>query len=213
MAPYIPSYGQMTLAMTWNSKLSYGQNVEAYWMSQCSAGENATYDASACQGITKYYGWGDFKGSKIDEAVQIAGMLLGAVGGGEGGLEADEAEAWRIYGLGADPAIGGKIRWSEVDTASRIESELGVKLTRAPRDSSADWVDENGKTYDAVGNFPGRHFDAQWDAGAFQRQIVRHLEKAQVVPVDVSRFSPEQIDKVVQYVEELNNPGVVIIGA
>ena len=49
-------------------------------------------------------------------------------------------------------------------------------------------MDQAGKTYDAVGPFDGKHLQYQWDN--FTRQIERHLEKADFVPVNVSQFTP-----------------------
>jgi hypothetical protein len=61
-------------------------------------------------------------------------------------------------------------------------------------------VDEAGKTYDAVGNFGARHFDRQWPN--LQTRIVDHRQKADLVPVDVSRFTPEQVVKVKQFLKD-----------
>jgi hypothetical protein len=108
-------------------------------------------------------------------------------------------EEKRIHDLGQDPATGGH-RPSESDTAARLETARGVTLTRAPAGSSADWVDENGTSYDAVGNFPPEFFDRQWPQ--LQHQIVRHLDKADLVPVDVSRFEPGQAAQVRQFIED-----------
>ncbi|MFI7336305.1 hypothetical protein ACWEEK_33195, partial [Micromonospora aurantiaca (nom. illeg.)] len=82
---------------------------------------------------------------------------------------------------------------------------------RAPSDSSADWVDEAGRTYDAVGNFPGQYFDRQWPQ--LQYQIERHLEKADLVPVDVSRFSAQQTAMVEQFIADRGfGPRIFIVG-
>lgn len=121
-----------------------------------------------------------------------------------------ELEEKRIHDLGMDPATG-KFRPGEAETAVRVEGELGVTLKRAPAGSSADWVDDAGRTYDAVGNFPAQFFDRQWPQ--LQYQIQRHLGKADLVPVDVSKFSPEQIAKVKQFIADGNlGPRVFIVG-
>jgi hypothetical protein len=73
--------------------------------------------------------------------------------------------------LGADPARGGSFVASEAETGLRIEHELGVNLSRAESGASHDWVDASGRTYDAVGNFPSKFFDAQWSN--LQDQIIR----------------------------------------
>ncbi|MFG1721272.1 hypothetical protein ACGFII_21855 [Micromonospora chalcea] len=108
-----------------------------------------------------------------------------------------------------DPATG-RFRPAEAETAGRIEQQVGVRLRRAPPDSSADWVDGAGRTYDAVGNFPGQYFDRQWPQ--LQYQIERHLEKADLVPVDVSRFSAQQTAMVEQFIADRGlGPRVFIV--
>ncbi|MEH1163921.1 WXG100 family type VII secretion target [Micromonospora sp. CPCC 205539] len=120
------------------------------------------------------------------------------------------AEEQRIHDLGMDPATG-RFRPGEAETAVRLEQERGVRLSRAPGDSSADWVDDAGRTYDAVGNFPRQFFDRQWPQ--LQYQIERHLDKADLVPVDVSRFSPEQVARIEQFITDRNlGPRVFIVG-
>ncbi len=121
-----------------------------------------------------------------------------------------KVEEERVHDLGMDPATG-RFRPGEAETALRLEAVLGVRLTRAPAESSADWVDEAGHTYDAVGNFPGHFFDRQWPQ--LQYQIERHLDKADFVPVDVSRFSAEQISQVERFIADRGlAPRVFIVG-
>jgi hypothetical protein len=116
----------------------------------------------------------------------------------------------RVQDLGMDPAQG-KFRQSEADTAVRIEEERGVRLTRAPDGHPADWLDEAGSSYDAVGNFPSQFFETQWTQFAFQ--IERHLSKADFVPVDVSTFTPEQVARVERLIVEKDlAPRVFILG-
>jgi hypothetical protein len=102
-------------------------------------------------------------------------------------------EAARIHALGMDNATG-RFRPNEAETAVRIEAALGVRLTRAPRWSRADWFDQYGISYDAVGPFSAGRFEQQWRR--FSQQILLHLNKAQFVPVDVSEFTPTQIEVV-----------------
>jgi hypothetical protein len=97
---------------------------------------------------------------------------------------ADDMER-RRYSLGYDPAVG-KFREAEAETAVRVEAEREVTLARAARQDDFDWVDHDGRTYDAVGNFPARFFEAEWDH--LQVRIVDHLEKAEFVPVDISKI-------------------------
>ena len=55
----------------------------------------------------------------------------------------------------------------------------------------------------------GKHLQCQWDN--FTRQIERHLEKADFVPVNVSQFTPEQIARVREFTAPLGSR-VFIIG-
>ncbi|MGC4796222.1 WXG100 family type VII secretion target [Micromonospora saelicesensis] len=119
-------------------------------------------------------------------------------------------EQQRVHDLGMDPATG-RFRPGEAETAVRLEQELGVRLQRAPADSSADWVDDAGRTYDAVGNFPAQFFDRQWPQ--LQYQIERHLEKADLVPVDVAKFTPQQVTRIEQFITDRSlGPRVFIVG-
>ncbi|MBU8815074.1 hypothetical protein KL864_04015 [Mycolicibacterium goodii] len=85
-----------------------------------------------------------------------------------------------------------------------------MDLSRAGQGDANDWVDAGGRTYDAVGNFPSKFFDSQWPN--LQVRIVDHLEKAEIVPVDVSQFAATQREVVREFVQGLGNPNVVIIG-
>jgi uncharacterized protein YukE len=121
-----------------------------------------------------------------------------------------KVEEQRIRDLGMDPATG-RFRPGEAETALRIEQERGVTLKRAPAGSSADWMDDAGRSYDAVGNFPSQFLDKQWSQFVFQ--IERHLDKADLVPVDVSKFSPDQKVRVDQFIAEQGlAPRVFVLG-
>ena len=127
-----------------------------------------------------------------------------------GGTEDLKIEEQRVHDLGVDPATK-RFRRAEAETAVRIEQELGVTLTRAPEGHSCDWLDETSKSYDAVGNFPPQFFDQQWPP--FSEQIELHLNKADHVPVDMSRFSPEQVARIELFDSEKGlAPRVFIVG-
>jgi hypothetical protein len=112
---------------------------------------------------------------------------------------AEAAREARKRQLGHDPATG-RYRPAEGETALRVEEATGVNLTRSP-DPRVDWVDANtGKTYDAVGNFPAKHFDRQWPN--LQTKIIDHLAKADFVPIDVSQFTPDQIAKIQKFITD-----------
>jgi uncharacterized protein YukE len=119
-------------------------------------------------------------------------------------------EEQRVHNLGMDPATK-RFRPGEAKTAVRIETERGVTLTRAPDGHSADWIDDAGKSYDAVGNFPPQFFDRQWPR--LSEQIVLHLNKADYVPVDASTFTPEQLARIDQFIVEKGlAPRVFVVG-
>ena len=120
-------------------------------------------------------------------------------------------ESDRVRALGMDAATG-RFRANEAQTALLIERFLGVRLTRAPRWSRADWFDEDHVSYDAVGPFSAGRFDQQWRR--FSEQIVLHLRKAQLVPVDVSLFTPGQIEVVESFIAARRlAPRVFTLGA
>lgn len=124
------------------------------------------------------------------------------------GSAAESSAAERYKELGMDPETG-MFRESEAQAAAHIEAERGVSLGRASKGSGVDWVGSDGKTYDAVGPFESKYFDKQWEQ--LQYQITRHLDKADYVPVDVSRFTPEQIAKVKSFIAQLG-PRVFVVG-
>ncbi|MEU7820823.1 pre-toxin TG domain-containing protein [Catellatospora sp. NPDC049133] len=127
------------------------------------------------------------------EAAQEAERAREAERAAEAARDAHQRE------LGMDPATG-RYRAAEGETALRVEDATGVELSRST-DPKVDWVDNaTGKTYDAVGNFPSRHFDQQWPN--LQTRIVDHLAKADYVPVDVSQFTPDQIAKVQKFITD-----------
>jgi uncharacterized protein YukE len=157
---------------------------------------------------------------RLGELIEDLKKILNRLRGKDYGPEAPQgppkkaldpkAEEQRVHDLGMDPATG-KFRPAETETAVRIEDQLDVTLERAPAGSSADWVDGTGRTYDAVGNFPTQFFDRQWPQ--LQYQIERHLGKADLVPVDVSKFSPDQVAKIVQFIADKDlGPRVFIVG-
>jgi hypothetical protein len=144
------------------------------------------------------------------EALGVSGLLLSQAATGDGGGSGDggdDAEQARLHELGEDPGAK-RFRQGEMETAQRVEQQLGIRLRRDPS-GDADWLDSNGVTYDAVGNFDGRYFDGQWPS--LRRAILNHLGKANYVPVDVSRFTPAQIAQVRQFIQNLG-PRVFLVG-
>lgn len=81
-------------------------------------------------------------------------------------------------------------------------------LWRAAKKTGVDWFDQHGRTYDAVGGFPGQYFDKQWKQ--LRKRILDHLDKADFVPVDVSGFSDDQIRRVREFIAPLG-PWVFLV--
>ena len=120
------------------------------------------------------------------------------------------AERERVWALGLDSATG-RFRPNEAETAVLIERYLGVRLIRAPKWSRADWFDEHGVSYDAVGPFASYRFEQQWRR--LSEQILLHLRKAEIVPVDVSLFTRPQIETVELFIaNRLLAPRVFTLG-
>jgi hypothetical protein len=153
-------------------------------------------------------------GTAAADLTQKIKDLVGLRGGSGSGPEVPEPpkrprEPERLHELGVDPAVGG-YRQSEAETAHRVEQALGIELRRSP-DGKVDWVGPDGRTYDAVGNFDARFFDRQWPH--LQTRILDHVQKADHVPIDVARFTPEQKQVVREFVEANGlGPQVFIVG-
>jgi hypothetical protein len=114
----------------------------------------------------------------------------------------------REWRLGHDPAID-RFRPGETQTGRLVEEARRVVLVRSPKKKGPDWVGPDGRTYDAIGNFPAEFFDREWPQ--VQDKILDHMEKADLVPVDVSRFTSEQIARVREFIGPLG-PRVFIVG-
>ena len=120
------------------------------------------------------------------------------------------AERERIWALGLDAATG-RFRPNEAETAVLIETALGVRLIRAPKWSRADWFDEHGVSYDAVGPFAAGRFEQQWRR--FSEQILLHLREADLIPVDVSLFTRPQVRTVERFIADRRlTPRVFTLG-
>ncbi|RKT69265.1 hypothetical protein DFJ66_2468 [Saccharothrix variisporea] len=68
--------------------------------------------------------------------------------------------------------------------------------------NSGDGYDHNGITYDALGPFPcPEYFMQNWEQT--KRGLVAHLEKADIMPIDVTGLSPEQVKMIVDFIAPL----------
>jgi hypothetical protein len=94
------------------------------------------------------------------------------------------AEKW--LDLASDPALGGKLRANEAETALRVEHSEGVTLKRynpAPG-KKGDWIDEMGVVYDGVSPAPQAQFAQQFDN--WKAQLADHLAKVDKSVVDLN---------------------------
>jgi hypothetical protein len=93
-------------------------------------------------------------------------------------------EETRRRQLGVDPATQ-RYRPLEARAALRLEHRVGP-LRRDPT-GTCDWMDGQGRTYDAVGPVPAGRLNVP----AFLRQITRHLLKQglDTVVIDLTGFT------------------------
>jgi hypothetical protein len=93
-------------------------------------------------------------------------------------------EETRRRQLGVDPATQ-RYRPLEEGAALRLEHRVGP-LRRDPT-GTCDWIDGQGRTYDAVGPVPAGRLNVP----AFLRQITRHLLKQglDTVVIDLTGFT------------------------
>lgn len=115
----------------------------------------------------------------------------------------------RRHDLGFDNAVN-KLRPSEIPVAFEVETTLGVTLRRVGPGEVGDWVDQAGLTYDAVGGPPVRFFESQW--ANMRRQIIRHGEEYDVVPVNLAGLTAEQQQRVIDFTNSLDIGEFIFVG-
>jgi hypothetical protein len=103
---------------------------------------------------------------------------------------------------------------AERATAERISArpEFKGRSFRAPPppDPGFDWVDDLGRTYDAMGDGTKAKY---LNLADFQESIVHHLRKGNnFTVIDLTGFEPNQIFAVRAYVDSLANPTVIRVG-
>ena len=108
-------------------------------------------------------------------------------------------EATRRRQLGVDPATQ-RYRPLEERAALRLEQRVGP-LRRDPT-GTCDWIDGQGRTYDAVGPVPAGRLNVQ----AFLRQITKHLLKQglDTVVIDLTGFSFTERRAVFMHLRQLS---------
>jgi hypothetical protein len=98
--------------------------------------------------------------------------------------------------------LGGVTRLSadELATGRRLEAQLGRSLKESSH-LGADYVDDLGKSYDALGGFDPKFFNEK----SFLRQIDKHLLKSNdFTVIDLTGFSQAQIDAVRRHLSTLS---------
>lgn len=114
---------------------------------------------------------------------------------------------------GLDPRGVGKAHLPyESEVARTLEEQNpGLRLARrTTANGSGDWVDQNGKSWDAVGIPPeaaekfaeGR---ATFRPDSFVHQIDRHLGKVDRVPVDTRGMAPEHVAAIDSHIQGLSS--------
>jgi hypothetical protein len=89
---------------------------------------------------------------------------------------------------------------AEQATAERLQQKLGVKLEESPH-AGAEYVDDLGRTYDAVGSPEASKF---WNKKEFLKSIDRHLMKSNdFTVIDLTGFTPEQVVAVRAHLDSL----------
>ena len=93
-------------------------------------------------------------------------------------------EETRRRQLGVDPATQ---RYRPLETCAALRLEHRVGPLRHDPTGTCDWLDGQGRTYDAVGPVPAGRLNVQ----AFLRQITKHLLKQglDTVVIDLTDFT------------------------
>lgn len=113
-----------------------------------------------------------------------------------------------------EPSFANHARPSERATAERVAArpEFKGRTFRAPPppDPGFDWVDDLGRTYDAMGDgMKAKHVNL----ADFKESIVHHLRKGNnFTVIDLTGFEPDQISTVRAYVDALANPSIIRVG-
>ncbi|NUJ79412.1 hypothetical protein HUN39_05130 [Methylocystis sp. FS] len=104
----------------------------------------------------------------------------------------------RIDDLARDPASLGQPRWPEVATVLRLEKETGRAFTRSSA-SGADFQDEFGQTWDAIGSDVSDQF---FNYERFTSRLKRKLSNRAVdrYVVDLSGLGGENAARVLTYI-------------
>ena len=122
--------------------------------------------------------------------------------GGAAAKNADEgAEAIAEAGAASSGLTNAtRLTADELATGQRLEAQLGKPLTESPH-IGAEYIDELGRTYDAIGVPKASQF---WNEKQFLNSIDEHLLKSNdFTVIDLTGFTPEQIETVRSYLSTL----------
>jgi hypothetical protein len=89
---------------------------------------------------------------------------------------------------------------AEQATAARLQAQTGLKLRESPH-RGAEFIDDLGRTYDALGNPKASQF---WNEKRFLNSIDNHLLKSNdFTVIDLTGFTQQQFTVVRNYVDGL----------
>jgi hypothetical protein len=113
-----------------------------------------------------------------------------------------------------EPSFASHAKPAERATAERIAARPEFKGRRfrapPPPDPGFDWVDDLGRTYDAMGDGTKAKY---LNLADFKESIVHHLRKGNnFTVIDLTGFEPNQISAVRAYVDMLANPTIIRVG-
>jgi len=110
--------------------------------------------------------------------------------------------------LGLDPATNSW-RADEARAGLQLESEMGVRLSRSLQPGE-DWVDQYGRTYDAIGtNLTSEHFNYSDFTNSLSNKLTNNPSVR--VVVDLSRLDAADADSLQPYLAKLANPRVIVL--
>ncbi len=99
------------------------------------------------------------------------------------------------------------MRAREIEAGERIQIENGVEVRPMDDQNAGDFVDVNGKTYDAMG-MPEVYIN--WgDGSQFLKSIDSHLTKSvDSVVIDLTGATLEQIGQILDHISVSGSPNV-----
>lgn len=126
------------------------------------------------------------------ETTQVQGDL-------EGSLDKAMADAE------GDPNLG-RLSDSEVATLTRLREEFPDREFRvSAEERDGEYTDEQGRTYDQMGDPKASEYWSSRGAQAFYKSIASHLQKSvNFIVIDLTGFSDQAISDITNYVDSLS---------